>query len=82
MAIGSPLGKPLLAMVDNMINNLLLHKCNRIAVVQGLRTYSTNWAALLALMRSRPPHVNQLTCRNKAVDQGFVDASKWGVGGI
>ena len=81
-AIGIPLGKPLLAMVDNKINHALSRKRNRVKVDAELRTYSTNWAALLALMESRPSHVKELTRRNKAAYQGFVDASKWGVGGV
>ena len=71
-----------IAMVDNMINHLLLHKRNHIAMDQRLRMYSTNWATLLALMESRPLHVNKLTHGNKAAYQGLVDISKWGVGGV
>ena len=69
-------------MVDNKINNALSRKRNRVKVDAELRMYSTNWAALLALMESRPSHVKELTRRNKAAYQGFVDASNWGVGGV
>ena len=65
-----------------MINDSLLHKCNYIAVNQRLRTHSINWAALLALMESRLSHVKELTHRNKSACQGFMDTSKWGVGGV
>ena len=81
-AIKILLGKQLLAMVENMIHDSLLHKHNHIAIDQRLRTYSINWAALLALMESRPSHVNKLTRGNKAVYQDFVNTSEWGVGGV
>ena len=33
-------------------------------------------------MESRLSHVNEQTCMNKAVYQGLMDASKWGVVGV
>ena len=81
-AIGILLGKPLLAMVDNKINHALSRKRNKVKVDAEIRTYSTNWAALLALMKSKPSHVKELTRRNKAAYQGFLEASNWGVGAL
>ena len=75
-AIRIILSKLLLALVDNLITNALMHKRTHIAIGPQLKIYSTNWAALLALMESRPSHVNKLTRQNKAAYQGFVDASK------
>ena len=33
-------------------------------------------------MKSRPSHVKELTKRMEHAFRGFVDASKWGVGGV
>lgn len=81
-SIGIPLGKPLLSDMDNVITNAERKGFHHVKINEKLKVYITNWKALIYLMQSRPSHVRELTHRPSAAYRGFVDASKWGVGGV
>ena len=86
-SVGIPLGKPLLAAIDQKIARAEARgwpkiKINPHSDKDELVVYSKNWIALLHLMKSRPSHVNELIKHPEASYQGLVDAFGWGVGGV
>jgi hypothetical protein len=52
-----------------------------ITMTEELRNNLRDWSALLRLVGRRPTHVKELV-EHRPQYQGFVDASKWGVGGV
>jgi hypothetical protein len=52
-----------------------------ITMTDKLRNILRDWSALLRLVGRRPTHVKELV-EHRPQYQGFVDASKWGVGGV
>jgi hypothetical protein len=50
-------------------------------MTEELRNILRDWSALLRLVGRRPTHVKELV-EHQPQYQGFVDASKWGVGGV
>ena len=81
-SIAIPLGKHLLSTGDLRIAEAERNNWKNIRIDKQLIEYSKNWRALLHLMRSRPSHVKELIRNKEPTYQGFVDASKWGVGGV
>ena len=81
-SIGIPLGKPLLGTLDKVIANADRHNKKYVTMSENIKTYCRTWAGIIHLMRQRPSHVNELTKRDTNAYRGFVDASKWGVGGV
>ena len=65
-----------------MIANALRENKTKIWVKDAFKTYCKNWRALIHLLQHRPSHVNKLIRHKDPSYQGFVDASKWGVGGV
>ena len=80
--IAIPLSKPLLSTGDLRIAEAERNNWKNIIVDKQLIEYSKNWRALLHLMRSRPSHVKELIRNKEPTYQDFLDASKWGVGGV
>ena len=80
-SIALPCGKALLGPLDRIISETIKRKAYRIKVKPHLRDVLTDWAALLRQAGSRPTHVQELVEHTPSY-RGFVDASKWGVGGV
>ena len=78
-AIGIPLGKPLLGTMDRIL--VLSNGKKWTKMTDTIRTYCANWIGIIRLMNNRPSHVNELIQQTTNAYKGFVDASKWGVGG-
>ena len=81
-SIGIPLGKPLLGTLDKVIANADRHNKKYVTMSENIKTYCRTWVGIIHIMRQRPSHVNELTKRDTNAYRGFVDASKWGVGGV
>ena len=81
-SIGIPLGKPLLGTLDKEIAIADRHNKKYVKISPSIQNYCRTWAGVIHLMRRRPSHVNELTKRDTNAYRGFVDASKWGVGGV
>ena len=81
-AIAIPLGKPLLGEVDKILALAKQKSYPTVPVTKTFKAYCKNWRALLHLLRNCPSHVNELVRHKDPAYQGFVDASKWGVGGV
>ena len=57
------------------------HPGRKLVVTNNLKSILRDWSALIRLVGRRPTHVTELI-EHPPSYQGFVDASKWGVGGV
>ena len=80
-SIAMPSGKALLGPLDNIIARATATNHSTIKINDTANYLLADWAALIKLTRTRPTHVNELVERTPAY-RGFVDAAKWGVGGV
>lgn len=80
-SIAIPCGKPLLGPLDQAIAIAERHNRHHVTLTDDIRLCLRDWIALIRQLGQRPTHVNELVL-HKASYQGFVDASKWGVGGV
>ena len=80
-SIAIPCGKPILGQLDRYLALTEKTKKRNIHVDKDLGNILRDWSALLRLVGRRPTHVTELVEHPPAY-QGFVDASKWGVGGV
>ena len=80
-SIAIPCGKPLLGPLDRAIATANAANSSTITLSKEIRLCLEDWMALILMLGQRPTHVKELVL-HKAAYQGFVDASKWGVGGV
>ena len=80
-AIAIPCGKPLLGPLDQAIAIAGQRNVNYVMITDDVRLCLSDWIALIRQLGKRPTHVKELVL-HAAAYQGFVDASKWGVGGV
>jgi len=80
-AISIPCGKPILGQLDRYLAKAGRTHQQYITMTGELRNILRDWSALLRLVGRRPTHVKELV-EHRPQYQGFVDASKWGVGGV
>jgi hypothetical protein len=80
-AIAIPCGKPLLGPLDQAIALAGQRNVNYVMITDDVRLCLSDWIALIRQLGKRPTHVKELVL-HAAAYQGFVDASKWGVGGV
>ena len=79
--IAIPIGRALLGPMDTYIANAGKARASRILVNKTLKGLSQDWRALLRMIAKEPTHVKELI-EHPPSHKGFVDASKWGVGGV
>ena len=75
------LGKPLMGPLDNALRIARSKKRSRIIISNELRQTLLDWRYIIKLIGSRPTFCQELV-PTKPVYQGFVNACKWGVGGV
>ena len=88
--VALPVGRPLLGRLDALLTAERRKKPASLSTKSfSINVHGTeiaevlrHWAALIRLMKSRPSHVSELIQQPTASFQGFVDASKFGVGGV
>jgi len=80
-SISIPCGKPIMGQLDRYLARAGRANRNYINMTDDLSTILRDWSALLRLVGRRPTHVRELV-EHRPQYQGFVDASKWGVGGV
>ena len=80
-AIAIPCGKPLLGPLDQAIAIAGQRNVIYVRMTDDIRLCLSDWIALIRQLGQRPTHVKELVL-HAAAYQGFVDASKWGVGGV
>ena len=80
-AIAIPCGKPLLGPLDHAIAIAGRNNVHHVTITDNIRLCLQDWIALIRQLGQRPTHVKELVLHTAAY-QGFVDASKWGVGGV
>jgi hypothetical protein len=74
-------GKPILSQLNWYMSSASKHPGRKLVVTDALQAILRNWSALIRLVERRPTHVRELVEHPPAY-QGFVDASKWGAGGV
>jgi hypothetical protein len=79
--IAIPCGKPILGQLNWYMSSASKHPGRKLVVTGALQAILRDWSALIRLVGRRPTHVTELAEHPPAY-QGFVDASKWGVGGV
>jgi hypothetical protein len=79
--VALPCGRALLGPLDKVISSTLKDHKTRIRINDYLRGLLSDWTALIHLTASRPTHARELV-EHPPSFRGFVDASKWGVGGV
>ena len=79
--VALPCGKALLGPLDSLISAAAKHQCRTVKIKPHVQDLLSDWTALIQLLTTRPTHVNELVEREPSY-RGFVDASKWGVGGV
>ena len=80
-SISIPCGKPIMGQLDRYLATAGKTNKRYINMTDELRNILRDWSALLRLVGRRPTHVKELV-EHRPQYQGFVDASKWGVGGV
>lgn len=80
-SIAIPSGKALLGPLDKIIAQTMVNKKTYIKINTTAQTLLKDWYALIHMAAKRPSHVNELIEHTPSY-RGFVDASKWGVGGV
>ena len=79
--IAIPCGKPILGQLNWYMSSAAKNKGRKLLITDDLKTIFRDWSALIRLVGRRPTHVTELI-EHPPSYQGFVDASKWGVGGV
>jgi hypothetical protein len=79
--IAIPCGKPILGQLNWYMSSASKNKGRKLLVTRALQSIFRDWSALIRLVGRRPTHVTELI-EHPPSYQGFVDASKWGVGGV
>jgi hypothetical protein len=79
--IAIPCGKPILGQLNWYMSSASKHPGRKLVVTDALKAILRDWSALIRLVGRRPTHVTELAEHPPAY-QGFVDASKWEVGGV
>jgi hypothetical protein len=79
--IAIPCGKPILGQLNWYMSSTTKNKGRKLIVTEDLQGILRDWSALIRLVGKRPTHVAELI-EHPPSYQGFVDASKWGVGGV
>jgi hypothetical protein len=79
--IAIPCGKPILGQLNWYMSSASKHPGRKLVVIDALQAILRDWSALIRLVGRHPTHVRELV-KHPPVYQGFVDASKWGVGGV
>jgi hypothetical protein len=79
--IASLCGKPILGQLNWYMSSASKHPGRKLVVTDALMAILRDWSALIRLVGRRPTHVTELV-KHPPAYQGFVDASKWGVGGV
>ena len=81
LTVALPLGKPFMGPLDTVIATAAAQNRTYIRITDTLRQHLHEWSSLTRLLKSRPTHVCELIEHNPGY-RGFVDASRWGVGGV
>jgi hypothetical protein len=79
--IAIPCGKPILGQFNWYMSSTSKHPGKKLVVTDTLKAIRCDWSALSRLMGCRLTHVTELV-KHPSACQGFVDASKWGAGGV
>jgi hypothetical protein len=79
--IAIPCGKPILGQLNWYMSSASRHPGRKLVVTNALKAILRDWSALIRLVGRHPTHVAELIEHPPAY-KGFVDASKWGVGGV
>jgi len=79
--IAIPCGKPILGQLNCYMAAAAKNQGRKIEVTNDFANILRDWSALIRLVGRRPTHVSELI-EHPPSYQGFVDASKWGVGGV
>jgi hypothetical protein len=79
--IAIPCGKPIFGQVNWYMSSAAKNRGRNLIVMTNLQAILRDWSALMRLVGKRPTHVAELI-KHPPSYQGFVDASKWGVGGV
>jgi hypothetical protein len=79
--IAIPCSKPILGQLNWYMSSASKHPGRKLVVTDALQATVHDWSALIRLVGRRPNHIRELVEHPPAY-QGFVDASKWVVGGV
>jgi hypothetical protein len=74
-------GKPILGQLNWFMSSASKHPGQKLVVTDVLKAILRDWSALIRLLGRRPTQVTELV-KHPPTYQGFVDASKWGAGGV
>ena len=75
------LGKPLIGPLDKALRTAGASNSSNVPLTDKLRQALVDWKYIIRLLGKRPTFCQQLV-PTRPTYQGFVDASKWGVGGV
>jgi hypothetical protein len=79
--IAIPCGKPIIDELNWYMSSAAKNKGRNLIVTDDLHAILHDWSALIRLEGKCPTHVAELI-EHPPSYQGFVDALKWGVGGV
>jgi hypothetical protein len=79
--IAIPCGKPIFGQLNWYMSSAAKNRGRNLIVTNNLQAILRDWSALIRLVGKRPTHVAELI-EHPPSYQGFVDVSKWGVGGV
>jgi hypothetical protein len=79
--IAIPCGKLILGQLNWYMSSASKHPDRKLVVTDALKAILSDWSALIRLVGRHPTHVTELV-KHPPAYQGFVGASKWGVGGV
>ena len=75
------IGRPLLGPMDHALAITEREGSKFVRITKVVRSCLEEWEFIIKVLGKRPIHCRQLVL-HPAAYQGFVDASKWGVGGV
>ena len=79
--IALAIGKPLMGPLDAALSRAQNASNKRVMLTSKLAQTLLDWRYIIKLIAERPTFCNELISHTAAY-QGFVDASKWGVGEV
>ena len=80
-AVAMAIGRPLLGPMDHALAIAEREGSKFVRITKVVRSCLIEWEFIIKVLGQRPVHCRQLVL-HPAAYQGFVDASKWGVGGV
>lgn len=80
-SIAVPCSKAFLGPIDRLIAKATAKEKTHIYIDKATKQLFNNWIEIIHSLMSRPTHVKELI-EHKPAFRGFVDAAKWGVGGV